>query len=45
MDPTPRGLVLRVNALLAAGWFNVGGISFDGTNYLQAMGIRNESGN
>lgn len=42
-DPTSRGLILRVNALLTAGWFSVGGISYDGRNYLQAMGISYEN--
>lgn len=28
----------KVGRMLADGWMPVGGVSFDGTNYLQAMG-------
>lgn len=39
-DTTAAGLILRVNTLLAAGWFLIGGICKSEGVYTQAMGIR-----
>jgi len=44
-DTDPVKLVTRVNALLLAGWFLIGGLGYGDGIYMQAMGIRLEDYN
>lgn len=39
-DTSVNKLVARVNAMIAIGWFVVGGISAQNGHYAQAMGFR-----
>ena len=41
-DTNPVTMVNKVNALLIAGWFLIGGLGYGDGLYTQAMGIRIE---
>lgn len=44
-DTDPVKLVTKVNTLLLAGWFIIGGLGYGDGLYMQAMGIRLEDFN
>jgi len=39
-DTTAKGLMVKVNAMIAGGWFLIGGVGFGPDGYAQAMGFR-----